>query len=143
MKHRVILSNTDTAIGFLSQDKNSLDKTKNRDSNKHYITTLPSLAHLKERIRVPRQYKNRIRRSNKTTFIMPNKESFRIVTQSKHLLLLNRVGWLYSTSANQSGACYNQANAIEKSQITLYPLQDENNQPSTIYLLSTKLQRLR
>jgi len=146
MRNSVILSNTDTALGFLSQDKKSLDEIKNREPNKHYITTLSSFANLKERVRVPQKpqkYKNRVRRSSRTTFIMPNKKSFRVVSQSKHLLLLNRFGWLYSTSANQSGKSYNQPNAIEQSQITIYPLQEEINKPSKIYLLSEKLKKIR
>ena len=143
MRNSVILSNTDTALGFLSQDKKSLDEIKNREPNKHYITTLSSFANLKERVRVPQKYKNRVRRSSRTTFIMPNKKSFRVVSQSKHLLLLNRFSWLYSTSANQSGKDYNQLNAIKQSQITIYPLQEEISKPSEIYLLSEKLKKIR
>jgi len=82
MKKSLYLTPTDTTIGFVSQDSSKIDIAKKRLPNKHYIRVVNSLQTLKSFTRVPQKYKNRIRRSRQTTFIMPNGYSFRVVKDS-------------------------------------------------------------
>ena len=108
MKSNLYLTQTDTTIGFVSQDPTKIDQAKNRLPDKYYIRVVDSLKILKTFTRVPQEHKNRLRRSIRTTFIFPQGESFRVVKGTKHNLLLNRVKWLYSSSANLSGAVYDE-----------------------------------
>jgi len=138
-KKKVFLTSTDTTIGFISKEASLLDRAKKRAPNKHYITVLPSLRALQKR--VPKRYKNLIRRSKKTTFIIA-KDSFRVVKDKKHLQLLTRLGKAYSSSANQSGKAYSFEYAFKAADVIIYPL--ENAPPSTIIKLGkTKQKRLR
>ncbi|SHO80370.1 TsaC protein (YrdC domain) required for threonylcarbamoyladenosine t(6)A37 modification in tRNA [hydrothermal vent metagenome] len=106
MLHNLIfLSQTDTTIGFVSQDDRRLSKVKKRLPNKSYIKAISSLKILKSYTRVPNIHKNRVRRAKRTTFII-NSNSYRVIKNSKHNLLLDRLGWAYTTSANLSGDNY-------------------------------------
>jgi len=90
LKKYLYLTKTDPTIGFVSQESLKIDIAKKRLPNKHYIRVVNSQKTLKSFTRVPTKYKNTIRRSKKTTFIMPNGNSFRVVKNSKHNLLLDR-----------------------------------------------------
>ncbi len=131
MHKSVFLTATDTTIGFVSKSQNALDKAKQRANNKQYITALPSLKALKHR--VPRKHKNRVRRSNKTTYIVKG-YSFRVVKSKTHNLLLNRLGWAYTSSANKSNEEFNLNYATTQADIVVYPLQ--NSKSSTILKLA-------
>ena len=93
LRDLVFLTQTDTTIGFISQNAEKLTQIKQRPPHKHYIKALPSLKTLKSFARIPNSHKNRVRRSKKTTFIMPNGDSYRVIQDRHHLLLLNRLGW--------------------------------------------------
>jgi tRNA A37 threonylcarbamoyladenosine synthetase subunit TsaC/SUA5/YrdC len=101
--YKIYLAQTDTTVGFLSRDRKKLNRIKNRPLNKPVLIEVDSLSTLKEFVRVPSKFKNRVRRSKKTTFIYPNKKSFRVVKDKKHLEFLKKFRWMYSTSANLSG----------------------------------------
>ena len=116
---KVFLTATDTAIGFVSKDSKSLDKAKKRAPNKHYIKAIPSLKALKKR--VPKVHKSLVRRAKKTTFII-DKDSFRVVKDKKHLLLLERLEYAYSSSANESGKEYSFEYASKVADVIVYPL---------------------
>ncbi len=105
----VFLTQTDTTIGLLSQNAQRLSDIKQRPAHKHYIRAIASLKQLKASTRVPQIHKNRIRRSKKTTFIFPNGDSYRLIKDKQHLLLIEKFGWLYTTSANLSGREYDEA----------------------------------
>jgi len=136
----IFLTSTDTAIGFLSKNASSLDKAKKRAKGKKYITALPSLKNLTKR--VPTKHKNLIRRSKKTTFIIDKNFSFRVVKDKNHNLLLKRLGWVYTSSANKSGKEYDFNYAYKKADIIIYPL--KNSSASTIYRLGkTKIKKVR
>lgn len=100
-KDNIYLVQTDTTVGFLSQNKTKLNKIKNRPLNQEILIEVDSLSTLKTFVRVPNKFKNIIRRKNKTTFIFPNKKSFRVVKDKNHLEFLKKFKWLYSTSANK------------------------------------------
>ncbi|MDD5405672.1 MAG: Sua5 YciO YrdC YwlC family protein [Sulfurovaceae bacterium] len=142
-KDFVFLTQTDTAIGFVSQNAQKLNSIKQRPQNKLFITTLPSLDRLNELTRVPSAHANRVRRSTKTTFIMPNSDSYRVVQDAHHNMLLNRLGWAYSTSANLSGEEYDEEFAYSNADVIVTPL-GSNGQASSLFRLGKlKIQRLR
>jgi tRNA A37 threonylcarbamoyladenosine synthetase subunit TsaC/SUA5/YrdC len=130
----LFLSSTDTTIGFLSQSAQSLDLAKRR-RNKKYIKVFDSFETLKRVYRTPKVHRKFIRRAEKITFILSNSFSFRVVKEKKHLLLLNRLKWLYSTSANITGEVYDAKYAKNRADIIVYPIK-RLSEPSKIYKLS-------
>ena len=141
MHNLVFLTNTDTTIGFISKSSKALDIAKNRASNKKYIEALPYFKTLNKR--TPKKYRKLIRRSNKSTFIINQDYSFRIIKDSRHNLLLKRLNSAYSSSANASNHEYDLDYAQKNADAIIYPLKNQNN-PSKIYKLGKiKLKRLR
>ena len=131
---QVFLTQTDTTIGFVSQNAEKLTTIKQRPPHKHYIKAVNSLQTLQIFTRVPTRHKNRVRRSKKTTFIMPNMHSYRVTQNKHHLLLLNRLKWAYTTSANLSNKAYNETFAKEVADVIVEPLV-EKREASHIYKL--------
>jgi tRNA A37 threonylcarbamoyladenosine synthetase subunit TsaC/SUA5/YrdC len=143
LKSTVFLTQTDTSIGFVSQDAKRLDFIKKRPSDKQYIKAVDSLETLKDFSRVPSIHKNRVRRSQKTTFVMPNHRSYRVIKERQHLYLLSRLKWAYTTSANLSTQPYDEVFARKVADVIIEPLK-QNNKASHIYKLGKKsLRRLR
>ncbi len=134
LKDLVFLTQTDTTIGFVSQNSQKLTQIKQRPPHKHYIKALPSLQILKSFTRIPDNHKNRVRRAKRTTFIMPNGDSYRVVKDRHHLLLLNRLGWAYTTSANLSSEAYDEEFAEKSADIVITPLRQKSS-ASNIYKL--------
>jgi len=122
LKDSVFLTQTDTTIGFVSQNAEKLTRIKQRPSHKHYIKAVNSLHTLQTFTRVPTMHKNRVRRAKKTTFILPNTHSYRVIYDTPHLLLLNRLKWVYTTSANLSNASYDEAFAKSMADVVVEPL---------------------
>ena len=138
----VFLTHTDTTIGFVSQNKDKLDDIKRRPRDKKYIKAVNSLSTLKKSTRVPTKYKNRVRRANKTTFII-NQNSYRVIKDKTHLVLLNRLKWAYTTSANLSGDKYNEAFAKAKADVIISSFK-QNSVASSIYKIGRdKIQKIR
>ena len=143
LKEKVFLTQTDTTIGFVSQNAERLTQIKRRPPHKHYIKAVTSLNTLTSMTRVPSAHKNRVRRAKKTTFILPDGISYRVIRDSHHLLLLNRLEWSYTTSANLSGSEYDESFAKEYADVIVTPLQS-TKQASKIYKLGqTTLKRIR
>ena len=138
MNKYLYLTQTDTTLGFVSQDAPKIDKAKKRLPNKHYIRTVDSFKTLKSFTRIPTQHKNLVRRAKRTTFII-NKESYRVIRGTQHNLLLNRVGWLYSSSANLSGAGYDEGYAKEMTEVIISSPSETRGNASKIYKLGTKI----
>jgi len=139
----VFLTQTDTTIGFVSQNAAKLDKIKQRPPHKHYIKAVPSLAVLNTFARIPKKYKNLVRRAKKTTFVLPDGHSYRVVRDKHHLLLLERLGWAYTTSANLSNHPYDEHFAKEAADVVITPL-NKNAKASSIYKLNCHtLKRIR
>ena len=65
---------------------------------------------------------------------MPNTHSYRVVRDEHHLLLLNRLKWAYTTSANLSNLSYDEKFAKEAADVIIYPLK-KKQQASNIYKL--------
>ncbi len=143
LKEKVFLTQTDTAIGFVSRNAEKLTKLKERPPHKYYIKAVNSLDTLKHFTRVPSIHKKRLRRAGKTTFIMPDGHSYRVVREKHHLLLLDRLKWAYTTSANVSGHAYSENFAKASADIIITPLCSDG-QASKIYKLNnTTLKRIR
>ena len=136
MKTNLYLTQTDTTIGFVSQDSLKIDHAKKRLPNKHYIRVVNSLETLKTFTRVPKIYKNRVRRMKMTTFIMPSRHSFRVVKETKHSLLLDRFKWFYSSSANLSGSEYDEVYAQNMTEVIVSSPKKTKGKASKIYHLS-------
>ena len=142
-KDKVFLTQTDTTIGFVSQNADRISTIKQRPPHKHYIKAVNSLQTLTQTVRVPNIHKKRVRRSKKTTFIMPDGASYRVIQDKHHLLLLDRLKWAYTSSANLSGADYDEDFAKKAADVIIEPL-SETRQASRIYKLGQKaLRRIR
>jgi tRNA A37 threonylcarbamoyladenosine synthetase subunit TsaC/SUA5/YrdC len=115
--NKIYLVQTDTTVGFLSQNREKLNKIKNRKSDKPVLREVDSFKTLKNFVRAPNKYKKMIRRAKKTTFIYPNGESFRVVKDNTHLEFLKKFKWMYSTSANKTGERFDERWAREKADI--------------------------
>jgi len=143
LKKLVFLTQTDTTVGFVSQDAQKLTDIKQRPTHKYYIKAVNSLQTLKTFTRVPSKHKNRVRRSHKTTFILPNTHSYRVIKNSHHLLLINRLQWAYTTSANLSYQDYDETFAKKYADVIIEPLK-ENKEASRIFKLGkSTIKRIR
>ncbi|WP_459895319.1 Sua5 YciO YrdC YwlC family protein [Campylobacter concisus] len=139
----IFLAQTDTTAGFLSKDYKEINRAKIRDINKPCLITTAKFSVLNELTRVPRKYKNFIRRSRKTTFLYPNLKAIRVVKECEHEKFLAKFDWLYSSSANKNGQNFNVtwARSVADEVVDDYFFEDA---PSKIYKISqTKIKRLR
>lgn len=143
LKDKVFLTSTDTTMGFVSQNKDKLNDIKKRSKDKKFIVAINSFDALKKITRVPCNYKKMVRRSIKTTFIVKN-ESFRVIDEKHHSMLLDRLKWAYTTSANLSGNAYDEEFAKENADVVVYPLESKNAKASAIFKLGIRnIKRLR
>lgn len=142
-QNQVFLTQTDTTIGFISQSADRLTSVKQRLPNKHYIRAVNSLQTLQMFTRVPNNYKKEVRRAKRTTFIMPNGQSFRLIRDKHHLLLLNRIQWAYTTSANLSGSTYDESFAKSVADIDITPLKSTQQASTILKIGKRKQQRIR
>jgi tRNA A37 threonylcarbamoyladenosine synthetase subunit TsaC/SUA5/YrdC len=133
----VILTQTDTTVGFLSQNKKKLDIIKGRPPHKPYLINFLDFATLKQHVRIPNKRKKELRRAKKTTYIV-NNQAFRVATPPTKSILFRKYKWFYSTSANKSGASFLLDFAIQKADIIIknhYGLKE--NTPSKIFKINT------
>ena len=141
----VILAQTDTTVGFLSQDAEKLAKIKDRPSHKPFIQSFDSLrTYTQMGGRIPNRYKSRLRRSKSTTYVV-NNQAIRIVNEGQHHQLLSNYGWLYSTSANEKGKSFEMGFSEKKADLVI---EDDRGlfegTASNIYKIhSKKIRRLR
>ena len=99
----VYLVQTDTTVGFSSINDEKLSNIKQREINQKILKTVDSFGTLKNFTRVPKKYRNMVRKSNKTTFIYPNLDSFRVVNKDSHFFdFVKKFKILSSTSANKT-----------------------------------------
>jgi tRNA A37 threonylcarbamoyladenosine synthetase subunit TsaC/SUA5/YrdC len=138
------LTATDTTIGFVTQDAARLDAVKGRPPHKHYIRAVDSLATLQRHTRVPPRHRNRLRRARRTTFILPDGRSWRVIHEPRHQQLISEMGgWAYTTSANRSGEPYDEAWARSVADRVIEPLEAQAA-PSTILRINHRtLKKLR
>jgi tRNA A37 threonylcarbamoyladenosine synthetase subunit TsaC/SUA5/YrdC len=113
----VYLIQTDTTVGFASKDATRLAAIKERTPGKPFLKTLPSLRVLRANSRIPKALRKRVRQAAKTTFVCADGVARRVVREGVYGSLLIRQGWMYSTSANQSGKRFDPAWAESVSDI--------------------------
>ncbi len=142
---KVILAQTDTTVGFLSQDEIQLQKIKSRDNTKPFIIvyknfkTFSNTGH-----RIPNSKKSLVRRSKKTTFIIKNM-AFRVADTAHNSNISRDLKWSYSTSANESGKNFKRDFCELKADIIVEDKEGLKEQSSSsLYKVnSKKIKRLR
>jgi tRNA A37 threonylcarbamoyladenosine synthetase subunit TsaC/SUA5/YrdC len=141
---KILLAQTDTTVGFLSQDAKRLEEIKMRSGDKPFLKVYADLAVLRRDIRIPSLHKHRVRHSRKTTFIVKN-QAFRYVSDPEHAQLIRPYGWLYSTSANESTQAYDAEFCIAAADWIIEDYRGLHElSASHIYKLgSTRLRRIR
>lgn len=144
VKMPIILAQTDTTVGFLSQDSVSLVQVKGRKEGKPFLKVFASLSLLQSTVRVPLKYRSWVRHARQTTFVIKN-QAIRYVADSTHSRLIQKYGWLYSTSANESGRDYDKDFCLSHSDTIIEDLRGFNSStPSKIFkLTSTQFKKLR
>jgi len=141
----IILAQTDTTVGFLSQDAFKLYEIKSRETSKPFIKVYPNFkSFLNDRNRIPSSQKLLVRRSKKTTFIIKGK-AFRIASISLNSQILKNSSWYYSTSANQAGKNFDREFCDLKSDIIIEDKNGlyENSSSSLIKINHLKRKKLR
>ncbi len=113
----VYLVQTETTVGFLSQNSEKLATSKQRNKKQPFIRCVDSLETLKEFARVPTKFKNRVRRQKQTTFVYQNSEALRVIKDETHLKFLKKLKWAYSSSANLTGEKFDESYAKQKADI--------------------------
>lgn len=141
----VILAQTDTTVGFLSQDADALYEIKSRVTSKPFIKVFDSFKSLgSAHQRVPKAHKKFVRNSKKTTFIV-KKNSFRIAQSKLDSALMRDLCWSFSTSANESGKSFNRDFCEKKADIIIEDSHGlaEKSSSTIVKLGSVKKRRLR
>jgi tRNA A37 threonylcarbamoyladenosine synthetase subunit TsaC/SUA5/YrdC len=115
----VFLTQTDTTVGFLSQNSQKLYEIKSRPSTKPFIKVYKDFrSFLADGNRVVKNRKNLVRRAKKTTFII-NGFAFRVAPLPLNSQLLRNIPWFYSTSANKSSERFNRNFCESKADIII------------------------
>ena len=141
---KVILTQTDTTVGFLSQNSDKLYDIKSRKQTKPFIKVYDSFTSFNNKNRIPSNMKNLVRRSKKTTFIVKNR-AFRVSQNLLNSQILRDLSWSYSTSANKSQEkfdrifCEQKADIIIEDKNSLY----ESSSSSLIKINQKTKKRLR
>lgn len=140
----IILAQTDTTVGFLSQDTLSLAQVKGRAQEKPFLKVFASLNLLQSTVRVPLKYRPWVRHARHTTFVIKN-QALRYVSDLGHSHLIQKYGWLYSTSANESGRDYDRDFCLKHSDMIIEDSRGfSSSTPSKIFkLTSTQSKKLR
>ena len=142
---KTILAQTDTTVGFLSQDAQNLYEIKSRKTSKPFIKVYQNFkTFLDDGNRVPTSKKNLVRRSKKTTFIVKNR-AFRVAKIVLESKLLRDNSWYYSTSANRAGENFDIDFCESKADIVIEDKKglSENSSSSLIKINNIKKSKLR
>ncbi|WP_297811520.1 hypothetical protein [uncultured Helicobacter sp.] len=150
----IFLAQSDTTAGFLCSDFTKLNAIKGRSESQNVLLTLDSLVKLKKLVRIPSRYKNRIRKSAKSTFIYqgrhalmqkssPNtKLAIRVVKperleKASHADFLRFFPFLYSSSANAHHQSFSLRFALKKADIIVLDKRGlMESKPSKIYKIA-------
>jgi len=141
----VILTQTDTTVGFLSQNAQKLIEIKSRDTSKQFLKVYSSFKDFtKDANRVPKSKRKLVRNSKKTTFIIKNR-AFRISKTSLNSQILQNFTWQYSTSANESGKNFDREFCESKADIIIENCDglSEQKSSSLLKINNTTIRKLR
>jgi len=142
----IYLTQTDTTVGFLSNNDKKLCGAKQRDTKQKILQVVSNYKSLNKCVRVPKKHKNFIRRAKTTTIIYPNKLAFRVVNNnSSHQNFLKKFNVMYSTSANKTKNTFNENYAINNSDIIVYTKENFiEKKASSIYKINKlKIKKIR
>jgi len=141
----IYLVQTDTTVGFLSQNSDKLSCIKQRDKNQLFLTCTDSLKTLEEFTRVPNKFKKQIRRSKTTTYIYPNNKAIRVIKDEVHLIFLKKLSWTYSSSANLTKKTFKMDYAKQKADIIVEDSRGffESKPSNLMKINNIKVQKLR
>lgn len=143
-KEIVYLAQTDTTVGFLSQDDKRLAQLKQRDVKQKTLQVVDSFETLKQNVRIPKNFRGLVRKSSKTTFIYPNGDSYRVVdSSSTHFNFISKVKQIYSTSANITGQNFYKEFAINAADIIIENEFCEKQSSSIIKITKIKSTKIR
>lgn len=139
-KDKVYLVQTDTTVGFSSANDEKLSFIKQRPLTQKILQTVDSFNTLNLETRVPKEFRKRVRNSNKTTFIYPNGNSYRVIDNHDSFYeFIFKFKKLYSTSANLTGTSFDEIFAKENSDIIVYKKDDfKESSSSRIFKLNNK-----
>ena len=141
----IILTQTDTTVGFLSQNAQKLFEIKSRESSKPFIKVFSSLKNFSNSgLRVANRHKRALRRAKKTSFISKG-TAFRVANTTLNSQILRDLKWNYSTSANESAKNFNIKFCEQKADIIIQNRDglSENSSSSLYKLGQRKKRRLR
>ena len=141
----VILTQTDTTVGFLSQNAKKLYEIKSRENSKPFIKVYQNFkSFLNDGNRVPASQKVLVRRAKKTTFIIKN-QAFRIAKIELDSQILREITWFYSTSANQANKNFNREFCESKADIIIEDKKglSENSSSNLLKINNIKKRKLR
>ena len=132
----VYLVQTDTTVGFLSRSAEKLARIKGRPEGKPFLMALGRLEEIRRFGRVPPAHRNFVRRSAKSSFILPSGLSFRVV-RGEHSAFVEKFGWCYTTSANLHGEPFDEATAKRLCDVVVESKDGfSDKKPSAIWRLS-------
>ena len=140
--NKIYLVQTNTTVGFLSQNLSKLNKIKNRPKNKKFLKVISDFNQLP---RIPKSHRKRVRKTpNTNTYIIKN-EAYRVILEPHHREFLNKFKWMYSSSANESGKNFDEKFAKDNADILVIDKRGYfESTPSKIYKLSkNKIKKLR
>lgn len=143
---KVYLTQTDTTVGFLSNDDKKLSGIKQRPQTQKILQVVDSLETLKTQVRVPHTFKKMVRKAKNTTFIYPNGLSFRVVDASNpHHAFVKKFKTMYSTSANLTQHHFDETFAKEHADVIVEDKNGFYEAPASrlIKLACTRIKKLR
>jgi len=134
----IYLTQTDTTVGFLSDNDKKLSGAKQRDPKQKTLQVLSNYKTLNRLVRVPKKHKKFVRRAKTTTIIYPNRLAFRVVDlDSGHQNFLQKFNVMYSTSANKTKNTFNLNYAVENSDVIVYSKENfSEKKASSIYKIN-------
>ena len=138
----IYLVQTNTTVGFLSQNLEKLNQIKKRPANKKFLKVVSEYSLLP---RTPKKHRKRIRRTpNNNTYII-NNEAYRVITEPHHREFLKKFRWMYSSSANESGKSFDEKFATENADVLVIDKRGYfESEPSKIFKINkNKIKRLR
>lgn len=136
---KVVLTQTDTTVGFVSQNHTRLSEIKERPTSKPFITVYKNFrAFTQDNKRIPNAQKNRVRRSSKTTYIV-KQLAFRVANDKLNSSILRKSVWNYSTSANETSKNFDRDFCEEKTDIIIEDKSSLNEgTSSSLYKINNK-----
>jgi tRNA A37 threonylcarbamoyladenosine synthetase subunit TsaC/SUA5/YrdC len=141
IKVPIVLTQTDTTVGFLSHNEQKLYEIKSRQSSKSFIKVYQNFYTFLKNNRVPKKFKNEIRRSKKTTYIVKNR-AFRVAKPILNSKILRDLSWCFSTSANESKKNFDREFCEDKADIIIQDINGlQEKTSSNLYKLSLRRKR--